>query len=668
MLGYEREELLRLKLAEVTHPGDLAADLAHIDVLLAGKAGSYTTEKRYLCKGGQLLWCALTASLVLGESGEPDYFVAVIQDISERKQAEEERQQLLEQSQAQAEELQSQSEELQAQSGELQAQTEELRMRSDELAKRARLAEALNAVNRLVHSTLEFDEIMQRALNQGIEALAVDGGTIEMRDGSQWVMRYQCGFAETDIGRRLSEAEAPNATRAFVSMEPFAIADMRSDPAVNVGFVRDHALRSVLAVPLMARGAVIGCLLFYGKQAHAFNEAETDFAGKLGVTVSLALENARQRDEIGRAAALRYARSLIEASLDPLVTISAEGRITDVNEATEQVTGITRDRLIGTQFSDYFTEPERARAGYQEAFASGSVRDYPLAIRHASGKITEALYNASIYRNERGEVLGIFAAARDATERNRAQAAALEYARLYESQRETALALQENFVHPLPTIAGLELAELALPAGRGDLVGGDFRDIVVRPDGTVVALIGDVTGKGIKAAGFTETVRAAVRTLALISPAPEYVLGNVNRLLLAEGAHQLLATALLVVIDPAIGRGLLASAGHPPAVHLADHGCCFIQPRFGLPLGVLELSYETTDFTLAPGEALVLYTDGLTEARYNGDLFGERRLLEVLGNATDRNPSRLVGALQKAVLAHAGELRDDLQILAIRRT
>ena len=498
--------------------------------------------------------------------------------------------------------------------------------------------------------------------------MAVDAGTIEMRDGSHWVVRYQCGFAETDIGRRLSEADAPNAARAFVSMEPFAIADMRVDPAVNVGFVRDHALRSVLTVPLMARGAVIGCLHFYGKRARAFNEAETDFAGKLGATVSLALENARQRDELGRTAALTYARSLIEASLDPLVTISTEGKITDVNAATEQVTGITRDELIGTNFSDYFTEPEQARAGYREVVASGSVRDYPLAIRHASGEITEVLYNASLYRDERGEVLGIFAAARDVTERNRAQTAALEYARLYESQRETALALQENFVHPLPAIAGLELAELSLPAGRGDLVGGDFRDVIVRPDGTVVVLIGDVTGKGIKAAGFTETVRAAVRTLALISAAPEYVLGNVNRLILAEGAHQQLATALLVVIDPASGRGLLASAGHPPAVYLTDHGSRFIEPRFGLPLGVLEQGYEATDFTLAPGEAFVLYTDGLTEARHDGDLFGEKRLLEVLGNVTDRHPSRLVGALQKAVLAHAGELRDDLQILAIRRT
>jgi PAS domain S-box-containing protein len=111
----------------------------------------------------------------------------------------------------------------------------------------------------------------------------------------------------------------------------------------------------------------------------------------------------------------RYARSLIEASLDPLVTINPNGKITDVNHATESVTGRTRPELVGSDFSDYFTDPDNARAGYQKVFSQGSVTDYPLAIRHVSGKITEVLYNATVYRNEAGQVEGVFAAARDVT-------------------------------------------------------------------------------------------------------------------------------------------------------------------------------------------------------------------------------------------------------------
>ena len=87
----------------------------------------------------------------------------------------------------------------------------------------------------------------------------------------------------------------------------------------------------------------------------------------------------KQVEEKVRAASL-YSRSLLEASLDPLVTISAEGKITDVNKATEDVTGFSREELIGSDFSSYFTEPEKARKGYQKVFTEGSVRDYPLTI------------------------------------------------------------------------------------------------------------------------------------------------------------------------------------------------------------------------------------------------------------------------------------------------
>jgi len=120
--------------------------------------------------------------------------------------------------------------------------------------------------------------------------------------------------------------------------------------------------------------------------------------------------------------ALLRARSLLEASLDPLVTISPDGKITDVNEATEQVTGVPRERLIGTDFSGYFTQPDSADAGYRQAFEQGLVRDYPLTVRHTTGAVTDVLYSATVYRNESGEVAGVFAAARDITERKRAEA------------------------------------------------------------------------------------------------------------------------------------------------------------------------------------------------------------------------------------------------------
>jgi PAS domain S-box-containing protein len=134
--------------------------------------------------------------------------------------------------------------------------------------------------------------------------------------------------------------------------------------------------------------------------------------------------SARKKAEESVDVAL-YARSLLEASLDPLVTISADGKITDVNTATEQATGLDRNCLIGSDFADYFAQPEQARIGYEMAFSQGSVTDYPLAIRHISGKATEVLYNARVFRDAQGQVKGVFAAARDVSALKKAEGAAL---------------------------------------------------------------------------------------------------------------------------------------------------------------------------------------------------------------------------------------------------
>lgn len=157
-----------------------------------------------------------------------------------------------------------------------------------------------------------------------------------------------------------------------------------------------------------------------GNYSTRANISGRDEVAKLAISLNHMLDVlAREEEQLRKASS--YTRSLIEASLDPLVTIDPEGKITDVNKATEEVTGRHRSELITTDFSNYFTEPDKARQGYQQVFLKGSVTDYPLALRHRDGHVTEVLYNASIFRDEAGEVLGVFAAARDITERKNAE-------------------------------------------------------------------------------------------------------------------------------------------------------------------------------------------------------------------------------------------------------
>jgi len=158
-----------------------------------------------------------------------------------------------------------------------------------------------------------------------------------------------------------------------------------------------------------------------GRIYNVFDFPLTDTDGSLLILeMGIDITERKRAEEKVRAASL-YTRSLIEASLDPLVTISKDGKIMDVNNATELVTGVPREQLIWSDFSDSFTQPEKAREGYRNVFSKGAVRDYPLAIRHRSGMITDVLYNATIYRNEAGEIQGVFAAARDITKRKEAE-------------------------------------------------------------------------------------------------------------------------------------------------------------------------------------------------------------------------------------------------------
>jgi PAS domain S-box-containing protein len=183
---------------------------------------------------------------------------------------------------------------------------------------------------------------------------------------------------------------------------------------------------------------------------------------------------AAARDVTEQKQASLYARSLLEASLDPLVTISPEGKITDVNEASVKVTGVPRLKLIGTDFSDYFTEPQKAREGYKQVFEKELISDYPLTIHHKNGTLTDVLYNASVYKDEKGNVLGVFAAARDVTEQKQASL----YAR----------SLIEASLDPLVTISPEgkitdvnEASVKVTGVPRLKLIGTDFSDYFTEP-------------------------------------------------------------------------------------------------------------------------------------------------------------------------------------------
>lgn len=244
-------------------------------------------------------------------------------------------------------------------------------------------------------------------------------------------------------------------------------------------------------------------------------------------------------------------------------------------------------------------------------------------------------------------------------------AIAIENARLYEAQKDIAVTLQEQYIHPLPTIAGLELAVVAESHFSPELIGGDFHDVFELPHGLIAILLGDVEGKGIRAAGLAETVRSAVRALTIVSPSPRYVLNNVSRTLLQQGSEQFV-TAMLMILDPTSGVTLAANAGHPSPVRLGTDGTTVIDAPVGPPLGTFAWDYAQTSFRLERGDTLIMCTDGVVEARRDDDFFGIEGVLEAVRGMSAAGPATLAERIREAAVAFAGRLRDDLQLIAVK--
>ena len=225
----------------------------------------------------------------------------------------------------------------------------------------------------------------------------------------------------------------------------------------------------------------------------------------------------------------------------------------------------------------------------------------------------------------------------------RRAALALDNARLYENIGSIARTLQEGLLPDrLPALAGLEFAARFRPAGDGSVIGGDFYDVLPRPDG-VDLVIGDVTGKGARAAALTGLVRHTVRTAARYEATPSGVLDVVNRTLVAErGESGRYCTVAFCRLDfNGHARATLCCAGHPMPMVMRAGGTVERVGRPGSVLGWVEdPKLLDVEFELDGGESLVLYTDGVTEARTTGDAYGRACARPLREDASPRAAAR----------------------------
>jgi serine phosphatase RsbU (regulator of sigma subunit) len=247
---------------------------------------------------------------------------------------------------------------------------------------------------------------------------------------------------------------------------------------------------------------------------------------------------------------------------------------------------------------------------------------------------------------------------------------AIENARLEERERHIARTLQDSLLpRRLPEIAGLQAVARYLPGGEGTVVGGDFYDLYAVEDEWAL-VVGDVCGKGAEAAALTAMVRYTVRAESLHHHSPCQVLGLLNDAILRQIEDGRFCTALHGRLEIVSGGAqlTLASAGHPQPLVLRADGRVEAVPCSGPLLGIVpDVVHPDVIVPLAPGDALVAFTDGVTEGRGPGGMYGDERLAELLASAAGEDAAGIADRIVADVLSfQGGRTQDDLALLVLR--
>lgn len=289
-------------------------------------------------------------------------------------------------------------------------------------------------------------------------------------------------------------------------------------------------------------------------------------------------------------------------------------------------------------------------------FAEGSVSDYPLTIRHREGRVTDVLYNASVYRDSAGNVAGVFAAARDITA-----------VRELREQRSIAGALQSALLDIPGPVKGVQFGHLYRSATEAARVGGDFYDVFEVKDGRIAVMIGDVAGHGVAAARTATLVKDVVHAFTHQTISPEKVLGATNQLLTDKHMPGFV-TLFLGILEVDTGRFRYASAGHPDTLLRRTSAEVLRLGMGSLPLGVYpDETWKAHEAAVERGDMLIMYTDGVIEARRDGELFGEARLGDLVAGAEAAVADLPRFIVDRVLDFSGGELRDDLALLVVSR-
>lgn len=572
------------------------------------------------------------------------------------------------------------------------------------------LSAALNEINTAISGTLQLDEIMRLVVMKAARGVGCETASIIMLENDEWVVRYADGLPEKFLGLRIPRDSAPHLEDAVQQRRARIVPDYEGPrPA---GPLRDHGVRSFLVAPLLTRQEIQGVLtLNYHSPQARFTDSQVDFAGQLAAAVSLHIENARMfRKELdSRAQIQSYATQLsllhkIGLSLNRetdqdkllLTVLAGAAGLTDAGVGAMIISREGKPDLVSMHYASWYQQKCEIKGdlvrfheklnrmvdgGHVDATRiaaarlSDAVFEFPAGHPHIRGLLIGTLTdtrgqivghfllsdkgNGADFSRQDEEIIGLLAAQ---------ASVALVSALNFEREYLVADALQTALLPRAPIRDDLDVALLYRAAGQ-TRIGGDFYELVELGGSQVAVAVGDVCGKGLQAATYNAMMKYMLRAFLSEGLDPGACLARLNAAVNEELPMEKFVTMGLAIIDTGTGKLFYSAAGHPHPVLLSGAVCEELDMPPTLPLGVLEeFSFPVVEYSMSSDGAILMYTDGIFEARSAaGEQFGQARLLSAIADLAGLPASQVVNGLLDRVMDFAqGNLKDDVALLMAR--
>ena len=521
---------------------------------------------------------------------------------------------------------------------------------------------------KLLNTTLNLRPLLETITQVVTEQTETEGCSILLLDQKTGKLRFRAaaGPKSEGVGKFSIPSSEGIAGRVLLENKPILVQDAQNDSRFFVGVDKELSLetRSLIGVPLQVKGKAIGVLEAVNKKGgQEMNWADVEVLTVLANQAAVAIENARLYDDIRRIK--EFNEDLVQNVTEAIVITDARRTITFANPAAAILLGYTPEELMGQPWT-FITPPDQQST--VEAVVPqrlrGEASRYELELVHKDGRRVPVLVSANPrFDAATRRFVGTMAVFTDITQ-------VLAHQKV---EQELALAwqMQSSFLpDTLPDIPGWQLAATLEPARR---TSGDFYDLIPLPNGRFGLLIADVADKGMGAALYMAVSRTLIRTYAVeYHTQPRFVFNAANRRMMSDTHGDLFVTAFYGVLDPASGTLTYCNAGHNPPF-LLRRGDATVQAltRTGMPLGAFKgMTWEQQTLQLAPGDVLLLYTDGVTDAEDEGEaFFGQERLLEVARANLGRSAQDMQDATMAAIHEFMGGAPqfDDITLMLVVR-